>query len=180
LHFEPERNEKGEPIYESPNVVKLRPDPIKYVTNYVDDILVATPLHKTYKETLDFHFNVLEQVTARMAFHGAKLNVMKCEFAKGKILFLGWYVTNDYIVADPRRVQKIKEFRFPKSKKAIRGFLGLVNSLRRVVNIEVIRQMKILTPLTSSKTPFCPTETHRRAFEEVKEMLVREPFSVTK
>jgi hypothetical protein len=33
---------------------------------------------------------------------------MKCEFAKGKILFLGWYVTNDYIVADPRRVQKIR------------------------------------------------------------------------
>jgi hypothetical protein len=89
---------------------------------------------------------------------------------------LGWYVTNDYIVADPRRVQKIKEFRFPESKKAISGFLGLVDSLRRVVNIEVIRQMNILTPLTSSKTPFCPTEAHGRAFEEVKEMLVREPL----
>jgi hypothetical protein len=129
--------------------VKLRPDPIKYVTNYVDDILVATPLRKTYEETLKCHFEVLEQVTARLAFHGAKLNVMKCEFAKGKILFLGWYITHDYIVADPRRIEKVKDFPFPESKKAIRAFLGLVNSLRRVVNIEVIRHMNILTPLTS-------------------------------
>ncbi|MFN9684011.1 MAG: reverse transcriptase family protein, partial [Cyanobacteriota bacterium] len=158
LHFEPERDEKGNPIFESPNVVKLRPDPIKYVTNYVDDILVATPLRKTYEETLKCHFEVLEQVTARLAFHGAKLNVLKCEFAKGKILFLGWYITHDYIVADPRRIEKVKDFPFPESKKAIMAFLGLVNSLRRVVNIEVIRHMNILTPLTSSKTAFCPTE----------------------
>jgi hypothetical protein len=62
--------------------VKLRPDPIKYVTNYVDNILVATPLRKTYDETLKCHLENLEQVTGRLAFHGAKLNVMKCEFAK--------------------------------------------------------------------------------------------------
>jgi len=111
-----------------------------------------------------------------LAFHGAKLNVMKCEFAKGKILFLGWYITHDYIVADPRRVEKIREFPFPNSKKAIRGFLGLVNSLRRVANIEVIRQMSILTPLTSSKGEFKPTDTHRRAFEEIKKMMISEPL----
>jgi hypothetical protein len=95
-----------------------------------------------------------------LAFHGAKLNVTKCEFSKGKILFLGWYITHDYIVADPRRVEKVKDFKFPESKKAVRAFLGLVNSLRRVVNLEVIRQMSILTPLTSSKAVFCPTEKH--------------------
>jgi hypothetical protein len=101
---------------------------------------------------------------------------MKCEFAKGKILFLGWYITHDYIVADPRRIEKVKDFPFPESKKAIRAFLGLVNSLRRVVSLEVIRHMNIFTPLTSSKTAFCPTEKHKRAFEEIKLMLIREPL----
>ncbi len=133
-------------------------------------------MRKTYEETLKYHFEVLEHVTARLAFHGAKLNVMKCEFAKGKILFLGWYITHDYIVADPRRIEKVKDFPFPESKKAIRAFLGLVNSLRRVVNIEVIRQMNILTPLMSSKTAFCPTKKHKQAFEEIKLMLIREPL----
>ena len=176
LHFEPDKDEKGYVIYESKNVVKLVSDPIKYVTNYVDDILVATPLRNSYEETLKFHFEILEKVTGRLAFHGAKLNVMKCEFSKGKILFLGWYITNDYIVADPRRIEKVKEFKFPESKKAIRAFLGLVNSLRRVINIEVIRQMNVLTPLTSSKNAFCPTEKHRKVFEEIKQMLIREPL----
>jgi hypothetical protein len=82
LHFEPERYKKGNPIFDSPNVVKLRPDTIKYVTNYVDNILVATPFRKTYDETLKYHFEILEQVTGKLAFHGAKLNVMKCGLPK--------------------------------------------------------------------------------------------------
>jgi hypothetical protein len=51
IHFEPERYKKGNPIFDSPNVVKLRPDTIKYVTNYVDNILVATRFEKTYDES---------------------------------------------------------------------------------------------------------------------------------
>jgi hypothetical protein len=95
---------------------------------------------------------------------------MKCEFAKGKILFLGWYITHDYVIADPRRVEKIREFKFPEGKKAVGAFLGLVNSLRRVINLEVIRQMGILPPLTSSKAEFKPTPAQRKAFEDIKEM----------
>jgi hypothetical protein len=155
--------------------VKLRPDPIKYVTNYVDDILVATPLRKTYEETLKYHFEVLEQVTARLAFHGAKLNVMKCEFAKGKILFLGWYITHDYIVADPRRIEKVKDFPFPESKKAIRAFLGL-RFPQEGCKHRSHTTYEHLPPLTSSKTAFCPTEKHKQAFEEIKLMLIREPL----
>ena len=44
-------------------------------------------------------------------------------------MFLGWYVSHDYVIADPRRIQKVKDFKFPDSKKAVRAFLGLVNSL---------------------------------------------------
>ena len=57
-----------------------------------------------------------------MAFHGAKLNVMKCELAKGKILFLGWYITHDCVVDYPRRIEEVKEFKFPENKKGIRVF----------------------------------------------------------
>ena len=106
LHYEPVRDAKGELIYDKPNEVRLKKDPLPHVTNYVDDILVATPLRNSYEETLRFHFSALEQATQRLAFHGARINVMKCEFAKGKILFLGWYITHDYVIADPRRVER--------------------------------------------------------------------------
>jgi hypothetical protein len=57
-------------------------------------------------------------------------------------------------MADPRRIQKVKDFAFPTKKKAVRAFLGLVNSLRRVTSMKVINQVAILTPLTSSKAEF--------------------------
>jgi hypothetical protein len=176
LHFEPERDEKGEVIFESPNVVKLRRDPLEYVTNYVDDILIASPLQDTFEETLKLHFSILEQAISRLCFHGAKVNVTKCEFARGKILFLGWYITHDYLIADPRRIDKVKKFKFPDGKKAVRAFLGLINSLRRVLSINVVKQMAILTPLTSSKVEFKFTEKHKKAFEELKGMITRTPL----
>ena len=176
LHYEPVRDENGQVIYESKNVVKQVRSPLKYVTNYFDDILATSLLCKTYSETLKLHFEILEEAIKRLAFHGAKISVMKCEFAKSKILFLGWYISHDFVIADPRRIEKIRDFKFPESKKSVRAFLGLVNSLRRVINIDIVKQLSILTPLTSSKANFQPTEKHKLAFEQIKKMLINEPL----
>lgn len=176
LHYEPVLDEQGNPVYESKNVVKLVKSIQKDIVNFFDDIVIATAMEKTYALTLKEHFKKLEIAIQRLAFHGAKISVSKCEFAKTKILFLGWYVCRDFIIADPRRIQKVKEFKFPNCKKAVRAFLGLVNSLRRVIPLKVIEQVAILTPLTSAKVHFNPQEKHRTAFEEIKHMLIKEPL----
>jgi hypothetical protein len=93
---------------------------------------------------------------------------------EGKILFLDWDITHIYMIADPQRIQKICKFPFPDSKKSVRAFLSLVNSLRTVIHIEVIEQVAILTPLTSAKTLFHVTENHKHAFEQIKFLLTRE------
>ncbi len=92
LHYEPEYDDKGNIIYEAPNVVKQKASPLPFVCNYFDDILCTSPLKATYHDTLIYHFSIVEQCIKRMAFHGSKINVPKCDFAKSKILFLGWYV----------------------------------------------------------------------------------------
>ena len=176
LHFEPEYDQEGNLIYEAENVVKQKRSVLKDVCNYFDDILVTSPLKPTYAETLKAHFSTLEKTIQRLSFHGAKISVMKCEFARSKILFLGWYICHNYVIADPRRIQKVRDFKFPESKKAVRAFLGLVNSLRRVVTLDVIKQMSLLSPLTSSKTPFHPNNTHREAFEQIKNLLTQSPL----
>ena len=127
LHYSPELDENGDIIYESDRVVKMVKDVLPWVTSYFDDILCTSPLMPTYQETLTKHFEILEEVVKRLAFHGSKISILKSDFAKAKILFLGWYVCNDYVVADPRRIEKIKEFKFPENKKAMRSFLGLIN-----------------------------------------------------
>jgi Reverse transcriptase (RNA-dependent DNA polymerase)/RNase H-like domain found in reverse transcriptase/Integrase zinc binding domain len=178
LHYKPVLDENGEPVFESKNKVKLERDVMSHSFHYFDDIVCSTEPKKTYKETLDYHFECLEKIISRLSFHNVKLSVNKSEFAKSKILFLGWIVSHDFIIPDPRRMEKIKNAQFPKSKKEVRSFIGLVNSIRRVVPFEVIKQIQILTPLTSSSklVEFKPEKKHHEAFEIIKSMLLAEPL----
>ena len=58
----------------------------------------------------------------------------------------------------------------------MRAFLGLTNSLRRVISLDIIAQMSILIALTSSKSAYEPTEKQKPAFEEIKNMLMNRPL----
>ena len=176
LHYEPVLDDQGQVVYETTGVVKMKKNVLPWVTSYFDDILNTSPIMPTYQLALDKHFNLLEQVVKRLAFHGSKISIMKSDFAKAKILFLGWYVCNNYVIADPRRIEKIREFKFPETKKAMRSFLGLINSLRRVIYLNIIKEVTLLTPLTSSTQVYAPTEIHRAAFLKLKQMLISEPL----
>jgi hypothetical protein len=178
LDHEPVLDKNGNPIYEAENRVKLRYKPLSDCLHYFDDITYSTGLRATYKLTLDCHFKSLEKIVARLSFHNVRLSVNKSEFAKSKIMFLGWIISHDFMIPDPRRLEKIKSAEFPTSKKELRSSLGLVNSIRRVIPFEVIKQTQILTPLTSSSKTvlFSPNEDHIIAFKVIKEMLLREPL----
>ncbi len=176
LHHKPVLDENGQPVYDSPNKVRLERDILNNSFHYFDDIICSSELRPTYKETLDYHFECLEKIVYRLAFHGVKLSVNKSEFAKSKVLFLGWIVSHDYVIPDPRRMEKIKTANFPHTKKEVRSFLGLVNSIRRVIPFEVIKEMQILTPLTSSTSQFNINEKHKIAFNNIKNLLLKEPL----
>jgi hypothetical protein len=156
--------------------VRLSRDPLSEVANYFDDIIITNGLEPTYQQTVQKHFEILEKAVERLAFHGLKINVMKCDFVKSKINFLGWIVSHSHILTDPRRIKKVKEFSFPNSKKQMHGFLGLTNSLRRVLPMDIIEEVGVLTPLTSSKLPFNPDHRHIEAFEKIKLLLTQEPL----
>ena len=85
-------------------------------------------------------------------------------------------MSNNFVIADPRRVEKIKNFTFPDTKKAMRSFLGLINSLRRVIHLKILEDAHVLTPLTSSSKPYKPTQEHRDIFEKLKIALVSQPL----
>ena len=66
-------------------------DPLPLTSNYFDDVINTSYTQATYELTVDSHFEVLERAIERLAFHGAKINVLKCSFAFTKIYFLGWF-----------------------------------------------------------------------------------------
>jgi hypothetical protein len=107
IHSEPVLDKEGKPIYECKGVVKLKKSPLPFVKHYFDDILTTSLLRETFHETLILHFQILEQLIKRLAFHGSKISIQKSDFAKNKICFLGWYVSNNFVIADPRRIEKI-------------------------------------------------------------------------
>jgi hypothetical protein len=51
---------------------------------------------------------LLKVIVKRIARHGLKLNVLKCEFAKISILYLGWIASHYFLLPDPRRMSKFK------------------------------------------------------------------------
>jgi hypothetical protein len=87
LHHKPVLDDKGNPVFETENVVMLERDPLEGVFNYFDDIIISSKAQQTYAECLKEHFKILEKAVQRLCFHGAKISVPKCDFGKSKITF---------------------------------------------------------------------------------------------
>ena len=73
LHYSPEYDESGNLIWEEPNLVKQKRDPLPFVSNYMDDILVTSLLKPTYEETVEEHFKNVEKAVDRLAISWSKM-----------------------------------------------------------------------------------------------------------
>ena len=95
---------------------------------------------------------------------------------KTEIIFLGHKISNGKAFADPRRIEKLINAKFPTNLNLIRSFLGLINSLRSYLPPVITRQVEILQELTKTKKGFNPQQRHRDAFDALKKMLTIEPL----
>ena len=86
-------------------------------------------------------------------------------------MYLGWNVSYNHLVPDKARITRLLESEMPTSKKGLRAYLGLINTLRSCLNHNFIKQMSVLTPLTSSTKEYKIEAKHVEAFEEVKRLL---------
>ena len=176
IHYKPKLNETGEPIFSSPNHMELIWDPILQTTLFFDDLLVFTPLAKTYNETVKIHYSVVEKVMSRLALHQAKIGFKKSVFGQSKIKYLGWIISNNYIEPDQQRVAKLLNAPFPVNQKAMRSFTALLNTIKIVCPHTIMTPLKVLLPLTGSTTKYIPTGEHHKAFEELKGLLTKTPL----
>ena len=91
------------------------------------------------------------------------------------VIFLGHTISIHGISPDPTKVQAILNLAPPKTVKQTQSFLGLANFYRRFIkNFAFIA--KPLHDLTKPKTPFVWTDTHQKAFEELKSLLSTSPI----
>ena len=176
IHTLPKLDDKGDPIFSAPNLVILIPSPLSYCVIYFDDVCIFSVLKPTYEETIELHFKYVKEVMKRLAFHQARIKWSKTALCKTDIIFLGHRISNGKAYADPKRIEKLINAKFPTNLNLIRSFLGLINSLRSYLPATITRQVETLQELTKTKKGFNPQQRHRDAFEALKKMLTTEPL----
>ena len=175
VHMVPKLDPQGQPIYLEDNIIDMLHDVIPGVHIFYDDVLMCSEMEKTYEETIKKHYKVVEKVMERLAFHKAKLSIEKSEFGKFSLKFLGWIISNNLLLPDPARTKKLLATQFPSNLKAMRSFLGLLNTLRTVLPHNFLNEMNVLNPLTSSSMPYKPSQIHFEAFDKLKYLLTSQP-----
>ena len=139
----------------------------KFVVIYLDDFLI-------YSKDEESHIEHVRAVLQRMREVQLYASLEKSEFCTQSIKFLGHQISPDGISADPSKVQAIRDWPVPTTKRQLLIYLGTSNYLRKYVD----NFSKIASPLhrlTRKNTPFIWSETCQTAFDTLKTAITSSP-----
>ena len=94
---------------------------------YLDDVLVFT------KGSFEDHLKDLDEVCNKLRGAGLTMKLSKCTFATQELIHLGHKISRDGIACDPEKIAAIAALVAPRTKSAVRSFLGTVGYYRRFV-----------------------------------------------
>ena len=140
---------------------------LAFVNVYLDDNVI-------HSKDLPEHFFHLEEVFARLAEHGLRIELKKCFFANGSIKILGHVVNKDGVMVDNEKVAEVKSSPSPANKTELRSFLGLASYYCRFIP-GFARIVQPLHEKTAEKVGFEWTDAMNQAFHELKKRLCEPP-----
>ena len=143
----------------------LRPYLWKFVAVYLDDIIIFSKDESSHKKHVELVMKALEE-------KGLVLNHDKCEFNKSNLELLGHMISKDDIKPLKSRIEAIKNFELPRTKKQLQSYLGLVNYCRKFIkNVSNIAEplFKLLRKDVSNNEFIIriESETCKDAFERI-------------
>lgn len=95
----------------------------KYVTAYLDDILV-------FSSNWEDHIKHVREVLTRLRRAQLNLDIDKSEFFVHEVKYLGVIISQNGVSMDPSKIQAIQEWKQPSSVLDVQSFLGFVNHYR--------------------------------------------------
>ncbi|TWW59234.1 Retrovirus-related Pol polyprotein from transposon 17.6 [Takifugu flavidus] len=134
---------------------------------YLDDIVV-------YSDDWTSHMATLRNVFARLASASLTLNLPKCEFGRGSVLYLGQQVGGGQVRPADLKIAAITAFPAPTTRRELRRFLGMAGFYRRFCKTFSIVAAP-LTALTSPQKPFAWSRECQQSFEDLKSLLSCNP-----
>ena len=132
---------------------------------YLDDVCI-------FSSTFDKHLQDIEDVLQRFQKAGLKLGPSKCKFAVTKGVFLGHEISDGGIRPPPNRIECIRNYPSPTTRKELERALGLLNWFRKFIpNFSVLAYP--LHKLLRKGTPFIWDNECECSFNSLKSALVQ-------
>jgi hypothetical protein len=141
----------------------------RFILVFFDDILI-------YSKDLDSHLTHLTHLTQTLDLlrkNQLFAKMSKCRFGCSEIEYLGHIVSALGVFVDPGKIRAMVGWPFPKTLKALRGFLGLTGYYRKFIK----GYGSIAAPLTDMlrKNSFSWSEPAEAAFQALKEAVTHAP-----
>jgi len=135
---------------------------------YLDDVVV-------YSQTLEEHVIQLHSFLHRLQEANLTINVIKSEFCRAKVTFLGHVVGQGQVAPVSAKIKAIVKFPVPEDKKDLMRFLGMAGYYRKFChNFSSLAEP--LTILLKGEVKFVWTATCQDAFNKIKAILRSEPI----
>ncbi|MGH0153042.1 UNVERIFIED_CONTAM: hypothetical protein FKN15_023917, partial [Acipenser sinensis] len=146
----------------------LRPH-VEYASAYIDDIVIHSESWKDHVQKVEAVLNSLREA-------GLTANPEKCFVGLKEAKYLGYVVGGGRIKPQLNKIDAIKNWPTPQTKKQVRAFLGLAGYYRRFVP-EFSTITAPLSDLTKKAAPVKVkwSEAAETAFQTVIEILCNEP-----
>jgi hypothetical protein len=134
---------------------------------YVDDLIV-------YTETWSQHLAAIRALFEKLRKHKLTVNIVKSDFAKATVQYLGHVVGCGKILPVAAKVQAILDLPAPGNRKAVMRIVGMVGFYRKFCpNLSSI--ISPLTDLVSPRVKFEWTRQCQEALNRVKRILISSP-----
>ena len=134
---------------------------------FIDDTIVMG-------RSFDEHLANLGAVLQRFRQAHLKLKPTKCKVFQRRVRFLGHIVSADGIEVDPKKIQCIQSWEFPRNVSELRAFCGLC-SYYRAFCPGFATVAAPLTEMLRKGVAVEPNESRLKAFDELKQFLSSAP-----
>ncbi len=109
----------------------------KFARSYLDDVVV-------YSHSWSEHLQHLQEVFERLQQAALTVKLKKCWFGQDHTHYLGHVICGGEVQPDTEKVQAVRDYPEPRTKKDVHSFLGLAGYYRHFIP----KSLTVATPLT--------------------------------